>query len=184
MYQKYTGIVLKKYPLGEADELLTIFTKERGKIRVKSKATRKIRSRLSGHLQGLNEIEFEATRSRRSNQGGLPVLISARLISLNKYLREDLSKFAWANVGVETLYRLSIDEQENEEVYGELSQFLEALGKTRNENFLVREFQLKLLKLHGYENSKLEADMEDEIEEFLQYVLEREVKSTNFAKIV
>lgn len=153
MYSKYTGIILKKHPLGEADELLTIYTREAGKMHAKSRSSRKIQSRLAGHLQTLNEVEFEVhARLPRtgSGQGALPTLISARLATLNNYLRADLKKFAWAQVGVETLYRLAVDSERNEEAYRALRGFLSALGEVAYEQILVRQFQLKALALHGY----------------------------------
>lgn len=154
MYQKYTGVILKKHPLGEADELLTIYTKEAGKLRVKAVSSRKIRSRLAGILQSLNEIDFEtAGRAQAHGSGkrdGLPVLISARARGLNNYLREDLKKFAYALVGVETLYRLSFDYQENLEAYETLVRFLQELGKPGSEKLRVRGFQLNLLRNSGF----------------------------------
>jgi DNA repair protein RecO (recombination protein O) len=155
MYSKYTGIILKKYPLGEADELLTIYTKETGKLRAKAISSRKIQSRLAGHLSSLNEISFETATSARGAQGGrssgIPVITSVRALSINNYLRENLRKFAYALVAVETLYRITADGQENQRVYEALSNFLKNLGESPDENLEVRKFQLALLAASGYE---------------------------------
>ena len=154
MYQKYTGIILKKYPVNEADELLTIYTREAGKMRVMARGTHKILSKLAGFLQSLNEIEFETAR-RSSSGGSLPVLISVRPRAINNYLRENLKKFAYALVGIETLYRLSPDGQTNMKAYKSLVSFLERLGQTAEENLQVRMFQLELLGISGF---RLETD--------------------------
>lgn len=179
MYQKYTGIILKKHPLNEADELLTIYTREAGKIRVKAVSVRKPLSKLAGHLSSLNEVEFE-TAGRRQNH--LPVLISVRAATLNHYLRENLRKFGYALVGIETLYRLTGDGQENPSAYEKLRNFLRNLGETTDENFVLRKFQLDLLAVSGYEfpgqfKPELTTDSEREIDQFINYVLEREIKS-------
>ncbi|OGE79151.1 MAG: DNA repair protein RecO [Candidatus Doudnabacteria bacterium RIFCSPHIGHO2_01_FULL_46_14] len=151
MYQKYTGIILKKHPFGEADELLTIFTREAGKMRCKVVSVRKPTSRLAGHLQSLNEIEFEVASSVTSRGGGsLPVLTSVRALTINNYLRQNLRKFAFALVGIETLYRLTADQQENAAAYDELRHFLRTLGESPDENLIVRKFQLNLLAASGY----------------------------------
>ena len=151
MYQKYTGIILKKHPIGEADELLTIYTKEAGKLRVRAVASRKIRSRLAGNLQSLNEIDFEVAGHRyKRSAGDLPVLISARARTLNNYLREDLKKFAYALLGAETLYRLTPDRQENSEAYEAVANFLHLLGESREEKIMARSLQLNLLRLSGF----------------------------------
>jgi DNA repair protein RecO (recombination protein O) len=177
MYTKYTGVILKKYPIGEADELLTIFTREAGKIRVKAVGSRKIKSRLAGSLQSLNEIEFE-TAGRRF----LPVLISVRSRTLNNYLRENLKKFAHALVGIETLYRLTSDEEENPQLYELLLDFLKSLGNAaRSEKLALRHFQLKLLGTLGFgPPPDLREEQGKEIDLFLENLMEREIKSKNF----
>lgn len=209
MYRKYTGIILKKHPLGEADELLTIFTKETGKLRVKARSVRKIKSRLAGHLQSLNEIEFEtATRSSAAGGGRLPVLISVRAKSLNNYLRENLKKFAYALIGAETLYRLAPDRQENPGAYAIFLAFLRELGQAAEENFCLRRFQVRLLQIMGFgvdfqglnlapekfgelaalvegrEMRTLSMETDRTIEHVLNYVLEREIKSANFLRSI
>lgn len=183
-YQKYTGLILKKFPMNEADELLTVYTKEKGKIRMLARGVRKIQSRLAGVLQSLNEIEFEIYL-RSARQASLPTLISVRANTVNDYLRENLKKFAYALVGIETLYRITPDEEPNQEIYHAMLDFLRDLGERHEENLSVRMFQLKLLYSSGYEfpgklSGKLTSQAEQEIDRFLDYVLEREIKSKNF----
>ena len=51
MQEYYTpGIVLDREPRNELDEAVTIFTKDLGKVRAFTKSSRKITSKLSGHL--------------------------------------------------------------------------------------------------------------------------------------
>jgi DNA repair protein RecO (recombination protein O) len=175
MYSKYTGIILKKHPLGEADELLTIYTKETGKMRVRAKSVRKIKSRLAGHLETLNEIEFEAARSGKTNSTArIPVLTSARIVTINSYLRQNLEKFAHALVGTETMYRMIPDEEENQVLYALLNKFLTTLGEAGDDRVAVRNFQIDLLDACGYRFPG------GNLDEFLDYVLEREIKATKF----
>ena len=47
--EKLQGFVLKRTNYGEADKILTVFTKERGKIKVLAKGVRKIKSRRAPH---------------------------------------------------------------------------------------------------------------------------------------
>ena len=199
MYQKFTGVILKKYPFGEADEILTIYTKEAGKLVTKAVSSRKIKSKLAGALQSLNEIDFETAGGKN-----IPVLISVRTRTVNNYLRQNLRKFAHALIGIETLYRLTADRQEHEGVYGSLLNFLRNLEKSTSENLEVRLFQVELLKLLGFgfdaggsglnEADRMILDemiagrrplriscaLEKAVEGFLDSVLEREIKSRKF----
>ena len=45
------GIILQRSDWGEADRLITIYTRELGKIRSIAKGVRKPRSRKAGHLE-------------------------------------------------------------------------------------------------------------------------------------
>ena len=202
MYQKYTGIILKKHPLGEADELLTIYTKEQGKLRAKAPGTRKIKSRLAGSLQSLNEIEFETALPHGIAR--LPVIISVRVVRLNNFLREDLKKFACVLVGAETLYRLAPDGQESQNIYRVLLELLQDMDRNHSLEIVMRLFQLKLLRLFGYgfdvksqplnsEEKKQLGDLWEgkrsenlskragrAIEQAVHNVLEREVRANRF----
>ena len=55
---KLTGFIIKTQDLGEADILLTFFSKEEGKVRVLAKSAKKMTSKLSGRLQPFAEIEL------------------------------------------------------------------------------------------------------------------------------
>ncbi|MBI4096902.1 MAG: DNA repair protein RecO, partial [Candidatus Levybacteria bacterium] len=45
------GIIIKRKNFGEADRILTVFTKEYGKLQVKAKGIRRIPSRRSAHVE-------------------------------------------------------------------------------------------------------------------------------------
>jgi DNA repair protein RecO (recombination protein O) len=44
------GIILKRRNLGETDRILTVFSRQYGKIKILAKGVRKINSRRSGHI--------------------------------------------------------------------------------------------------------------------------------------
>ena len=50
------AVVLRHADWGEADRLLTIFTRERGKLRAVAKGARKMRSRKAGHLEPFTRV--------------------------------------------------------------------------------------------------------------------------------
>ena len=60
-YKDY-GIILKAINFGEADKLLTILTKSKGKIRAIAKGIRRARAKFSGSLENYcNEFVFLAS---------------------------------------------------------------------------------------------------------------------------
>ena len=66
------GIILKRVDFGEADRLITIFTKNRGKITSLAKGIRRIESRRSGNVELLNKAKLSFAESR-----SLPILTEA-----------------------------------------------------------------------------------------------------------
>ena len=58
------AVVLRHSDWGEADRLLTLFTREAGKTRAIAKGARKIRSRKAGHLEPFTRVCLMLARGR------------------------------------------------------------------------------------------------------------------------
>ena len=59
MIEHYTeGIVLDRNPRGEMDAIVTLYTKDLGKVSALTKSIRKITSKLSGHLMPGNRVRL------------------------------------------------------------------------------------------------------------------------------
>ena len=86
-HYKTEGIVIKKENRGEADQLLTVFTKDFGKLEILGKAIRKIKSKLraGADLFYLSEIDFIQGKTYKT-------LIDAVAIEKFKNLRRDSEK--------------------------------------------------------------------------------------------
>lgn len=85
LHYRTCGIVLKKEDRGEADQLLTIYTKDFGKIEVLGKAIRKINSKLrsGADLFVLSEIEFIQGKTHKTLTDAIPV---AKFYNIKKSL--------------------------------------------------------------------------------------------------
>lgn len=148
-YQKLTGVVLKKQNYHEADQIVTIWTKEEGKVRVMARGLRSGKSKLAYSMQDLSVVEFETAGNK-----ALPALISAKIIKNFSGLREDLSKAVGAFYGAELMLKMTADEQENIEAYNlivELLEFLNDADISQQPLFtIVDRFSLRLLKTLGF----------------------------------
>ena len=58
------AIVLRHADWGEADRLVTLFTREQGKLRAVAKGARKITSRKAGHLEPFTHVKLQLARGR------------------------------------------------------------------------------------------------------------------------
>lgn len=130
---KATGINLKSMPLGEADRLVTVLTREHGLIRAVAPGARKHNSSLSGRssLFVVNELLIAQGKS-------LDKITQAETIETYPRLSKDLGKLAASQYMAEIVICQALSEQPQEELFCLLSEHLNRLEQlpTRSE-FLV-----------------------------------------------
>jgi DNA repair protein RecO (recombination protein O) len=110
-YRSYRveAIVLRHADWGEADRILTLYTRQRGKLRVIAKGARRIKSRKAGHLEPFTRVTLQLAKSHT-----LPIVTQAETVNAYLPLRDDLLKTATASTLVEMLDRYTYeDESEN-----------------------------------------------------------------------
>ena len=132
---KATGINLKSMPLGEADRLLTILTREFGLIRAVAPGARKCKSSLSGRseLFVVNELLIAKGRS-------LDKITQAESLESYPRLSQDLLKLAASQYLAEMVLCQALSEQPQEELFCLLNEHLsrlERLPKTRGDLVLA-----------------------------------------------
>jgi DNA repair protein RecO (recombination protein O) len=93
-----SGITLRRIAYGDHDVILTLFSKDRGKMAVIAKSAKKSRKRFSGLLELFSELSVTCHRSRR---GGMPVLQEASLVQPFANIRGDIQRTATASYWVE-----------------------------------------------------------------------------------
>jgi DNA repair protein RecO (recombination protein O) len=119
---KATGINLKSMPLGEADRLVTILTREFGLIRAVAPGVRKHNSKL-GARSGLfvvNELLLAKGRS-------LDKITQAETLESYPGLSKDLSKLAASQYLAELVLCHALSEQPQEELFELLNEHLRRL---------------------------------------------------------
>lgn len=147
-YRKLTGIVLKKQNYKEADQIVTLWTEQAGKVRCAAKSLRSSKSKLSYAVQPLSLVEVELAEKHE-----LPVLVSAKNLRLFGDLRGDLKKTAFGFFAEELMLKMTADEQKNRGAYGLLVEFLTYVDAAKDTNRLGQaqdSFTLKLLASLGY----------------------------------
>jgi DNA repair protein RecO len=147
-YKKLTGIVLKKQNYREADQIVTLWTKEAGKVRVMARGLRQGKSKLSFSMQDLSLVDFETAGNK-----SLPALISAKSMKSFTKLRDDLTKTIAAFYATELILKMTADEQSNIEAYNLLIDFFEYLNVSELDQpvySIVDSFSLKLLNCLGF----------------------------------
>jgi len=88
---KVDGIILKRKNVGEADRILTVFTKQFGKLSIKAAGVRKIASRRASHIELLNLVQMGLYKGQ-----GMHVLTEAVSTESFSSIKADLTKVGFA----------------------------------------------------------------------------------------
>jgi DNA repair protein RecO (recombination protein O) len=140
------AIVLRHADWGEADRILTLYTRESGKLRVVAKGARRIKSRKAGHLEPFTRVSLQLAKSR-----SVPIVTQAETADAYLPLRDDLVKTATASTVIEMLDRFTYeDESENPAIYRLLAETLGRIADLPDPWAAVRYYEIHLLDLLGY----------------------------------
>jgi DNA repair protein RecO (recombination protein O) len=141
---KDEAIVLRTMKLGEADRIVTLLTREHGKVRAVAKGIRKTKSRFGGRLEPLTRVELMLYRGR-----DLDTITAAQIITSFDSVRTDYTMLTSAAAIAEAVEKITPDRERSFSVYALLLGGLQALADGKGES-VVPAFLVKLLSLSGY----------------------------------
>lgn len=140
------AVVLNHRYFGEADKIVTLYSRERGKLRAVARGSRRPRNRLLAGTQPYSHTEFLIFSGK-----GLDQISQCELKESFYPLREGLEEMA-AAAYVTELYDLLIEEREGHgELFYLLLCILHLLVGTKDIELVLRFFELRLLSLLGYQ---------------------------------
>lgn len=145
MTWKTEGILLRVRNLGEADRIVTMYTKDRGKLNAVARGARRIRNRLLSPTQVFTHGRYLIFPGK-----GLHNLSQADIVHSGQNLRDDLEKFAYASYVTELLDALTPEEDPSEGIFPLLAGTL-SLGEQGRFTLAVRAFEIRLMRELGYE---------------------------------
>jgi DNA repair protein RecO (recombination protein O) len=137
------GVVLRTMRLGEADRIVTLLTRGRGKVRAVAKGIRKTRSRFGGRLEPLGHVALLLYEGRE-----LDVVTQVESVESFRVVREDLDRLAKANALLEVADQVAQERHANLGLYRMLLGALRALA-AHDSPMLVPAFFLKVLAGEG-----------------------------------
>ena len=123
-YQQVRAVVLGSRPLGEADRIAVLFTRELGRADAVVKGVRRTKSRWGGRLEPFNVCDLVLYRGR-----SLFTVTSALFVAAFERLRTDREAMAAAAVVCEAAAALFAEEQPHERVFNLLCHALAEMDK-------------------------------------------------------
>ena len=142
--QKVQGIVLRSRDYKEADQLVTIYTRELGKVTVQARGVKKTASKLRSGLLLFSQTQLELVMGK-----SFPVVTGAAIAEAFALLRSDFSRMSYASYAAELLDQVIVEAQPDAELFLLILQTLYLLEQI-NPWLAVRQLEVRLLEQQGY----------------------------------
>lgn len=139
------AVVLRRFNLGEADRLLTLFSLEHGKLKAIAKGARRPKSRKAGHLELFTRVQLLLARGRE-----LDIITQAEALDTFPKLRDDLIRIGQASYIIELVDAFTVERDVNRLLYTQLTTALDRLSHQSSVEATIRFFELRLLELSGF----------------------------------
>ena len=139
------AVVLRRVDFGEADRVLVLYTRERGKLAVVAKGVRRMSSRMAGHLELFTQSELMLAKG-----ANLDVVTQADTRNPFRAVREDLTRTSTAYLIAELADALTEEALEQPELFDLLTATLRALGTTDDPRLIAAHYQVRLLDVTGF----------------------------------
>ncbi|MEK7127414.1 MAG: DNA repair protein RecO [Patescibacteria group bacterium] len=162
---KLTGIILKRSNYGDANKILTVFTREIGKTKLMAKGIRRIKSRRAPHLELFNLTELVVYKE---------IITEAKVIDDYSKLKSDLKTTGYLFYLAEVLDKILPEHQPHEEVFDKLRRSLPSLKSLTSLKNIVVELMWDLGYLPKGDYPK------EGLTEFVESVVERKIRSKKF----
>ena len=147
-----TAIILNRQDWRERDSRITVYSKEKGKQVFVVRGTKKITSKLVGHIEPISLVELMAIRGRKQEYvGGVAVKKNY------KNIKADLEKINIAGKGIKIFNNIVKPNEEDDSLFILLKNYLDYLDEISKSNtgssvlpFVYHSYLLKLYSLLGY----------------------------------
>jgi len=142
---KVRAVVLNSREMRDAHRVLTLFSREQGKIQVVAHGVTKPTSRKRGAVQPFTVTDFLLRQGRE-----LDSVSECEGLEFFPGLWADLDKLLYAGHFAELVDALTADRDPHEAIYMHIIKTLRELDKTTDPELMARWFELRLMALLGY----------------------------------
>jgi DNA repair protein RecO (recombination protein O) len=138
--------VLRRTNFGETDRIVTLYTRERGKLSGIAKGARKPVSRLAGATELLTHGRFQLASGTN-----LDIITQVDVKDSFPRIRGDLSRIAYATYLLELVDKLVEERDANPEIFDSLLSALYLIERPNDPEKIAHMFELHFMRLLGYE---------------------------------
>lgn len=145
MYYRTEAVIIKAFDFKEADQIVTMFTRDLGKVKAIAKGVKKTKSGLRALVQPFCRSELQLTTS-----GDMYLVTQGRIIDFFGSVREDMERALQALYLLELLDKSVPDREVNHALYDLTLKTLKYIDEHELSPMVLRYFETKLLTLLGY----------------------------------
>ena len=145
---KTTGFVLRCLSYGESDLIVTFYSNDFGKLKGIAKGAKRSKKRFANVFEPFSLTNIIFTRKSRDM---LAFIESCEIIDHYDVVRRDLEKTLIASYFIDLTDHFSPEGKKNEKMFELLQTFLTLLGTQKASDAVVRFFEMRMLKLAGFE---------------------------------
>lgn len=144
---KTEAVVLRMQEYGESSKILTLYTRDYGRLKVLAKGARRLKSRFGGVLDLINYVTIVFYQKETRD---LQLLSQADLVRPFLHLREDLHRLALASALVELIDRTESGQMPNPRLFKLLVGCLIGIDESGNAEVYFDYFTLHFLGFAGF----------------------------------
>ena len=149
MYFKTEGVILSRRNFGESDRILTIFTRDHGKLTLLAKGVRRPKSRKGGHVEIANWCKLFIACGK--NIDLLTEVETKKAFGIADFTETKANKIYHL---LEVVESLTAEKQKNLQVFILLVQFLKKVVSNEDFDLVSAIFKVKLLSTLGFFSAK------------------------------
>ena len=159
--ETFEALILRKSSYGEADLLVTLFSREFGKFRALAKNAKKSQKRFGGRLDFFNRLAIDVTLNRRR----FNLIGDVTLKQSYREITESVDSFVTGTRVLKLMDFLTPEQEPASELFDLATDTLEFLSKKREPHSIFLVFLLRAVTLCGY-RPDLRFDKEKDIAGF------------------
>ena len=141
-----SGIVLRRIDLGEKDRILTVYTRELGKVSCVAKGSRRPGSKLGGASEPFTYSKMFLSRGR-----DLDILTQADIKESFPNVKADVRTVAYGVYMLELVSHFVDKRQPNPDLFDTLLSSMYVLESGTDPEIATRHFELNVVSILGYE---------------------------------
>ena len=174
---KVEGIIIKRRDQGEADRIITLFSRSKGKISLKAKGVRQSNSRRAGSLELFNRVKAGVARGHSD----LDILTEVEVLDAYSSWRKFLGRIVIAYQLCETIDKLTPDRQPHPGIFELLESFLSQISSLSDDwQETVDSWLTRIVIGLGFLDPGIKPEMN--IKDYIEQLSERPINSVKLLK--